>query len=169
MSEIAPRVVVTGLSWMGAGIGSIESAIDGLFRGATNEVILSVYAIGPSSDIIYEWLEGALARGIRITLVVDHLEKQPQNVVSQLEGLLGKYLHFHLFDFPGEEDSALHAKVIVVDHRLALIGSSNMSRRGLLTNHELAVIVDGEAAAEAGRAMDALIGSPYVRRIQPTQ
>ena len=165
MTEGVARVVVTGLSWMGTGIGSIESAIEGLFRETTDEVVLSVYAIGPSSDIIYGWLEGALARGIRITLVVDHLGEQPQSVVSRLEELTGKHLHFRLYDFPGEEDSALHAKVIVVDHRLALIGSSNMSRRGLLTNHELAIVVDGEAAAEAGRAMDALIASPHVRRV----
>ena len=70
---------------------------------------------------------------------------------------MGKYHHFRLIDFPGEEDSALHDKVNVVDHRLALIGSSNESRRGLLTNHELAVIMDGDAAGEVDRAMDALI------------
>ena len=169
MSEGAARVVVTGLSWMGSGIGSIESAIVELFGEATNEITLAIYTIGTGADLIYQWLEGALARGIQVTLVVNHLEEQPQGVVTRLRLLTGQYLHFRVFDFLGQGESDLHAKAIVVDHRLALIGSSNISRRGLLTNHEIAVIVDGETAAEAGRAMDALIASSHVRRVQFTQ
>ena len=76
-----------------------------------------------------------------------------------------RYQHFQLYNFLGEAGSSLHAKAIVVDHRAALIGSSNMSRRGLLANHELALLVDGEPAATAGRAMDALIESPLVSRV----
>ena len=166
MSASETRVVVTGTSWMGSGIGSIETAIHRLFAEATDEVILSVYAIGPGADLIYNWLEGVLVRGIRVTLVIDQLGKQPQDVADRLQELAIKYLHFRLFDFQGQQHSALHAKVIVVDHRLALIGSSNMSRRGLLTNHELAVIVTGPAAAEAGRALGSLIVSPHVRRVE---
>ena len=169
MSEGAARVVVTGLSWMGSGIGSIESAIVELFGEATNEITLAIYTIGTGADLIYQWLEGALARGIQVTLVVNHLHEQPQDVVTRLRLLTGQYLHLRVFDFLGQGESDLHAKAIVVDHRLALIGSSNISRRGLLTNHEIAVIVDGETAAEAGRAMDALIASSHVRRVQFTQ
>ena len=76
-----------------------------------------------------------------------------------------RYQHFHLYDFLVEAGSSLHAKAIVADHRAALIGSSNMSRRGLLANHELALLVDGPAAATAGRAMDALIESRLVIRV----
>ena len=165
MTDGASRVVVTGLSWMGSGIGSIESAVVELFGEATNEIIMAVYSIGTGADLIYQWLEGALVRGIQVTLVINHLDGQPRDVVARLRQLTGRYRHFRVFDFLGEGESDLHAKVVVVDHRLALIGSSNISRRGLLTNHELAVIVDGETAAEAGRAMDALIASSHTRRV----
>lgn len=165
MSESAARVVVTGLSWMGSGIGSIESAIDELFDEATSEIILAIHTIGTGADLIYQWIESALVRGVQVTLVIDYLGEQPRDVVTRLHLLKGKYLHFSLLDFQGKEESALHAKTIVVDHRLALVGSSNISRRGLLTNHEIAVITDGEIAADVGRAMDALIASPYVRHV----
>ena len=59
----------------------------------------------------------------------------------------------------------MHAAAIVVDHRVALVGSSNISRRGLLTNHEIAVVVDGETAVEVGLTMDALIDSSHVYRV----
>ena len=159
------RVVVTGTSWMGAGIGSIESAIDDLFRTATDEIILSVYTIGSGADRVFRWLEGALNRGIQVSLVINALGDQPADVVRRLRDIDGKYQHFHLYNFLGEAGSSLHAKAIVVDHRAALIGSSNMSRRGLLANHELALLVDGEPASTAGRAMDALIESPLVSRV----
>ena len=84
---------------------------------------------------------------------------------GNLHAIDGRYRHFHLYDFQGEAGSSLHAKAIVVDHRVALIGSSNMSRRGLLANHELALLVDGEVAATAGRALDAMIESPFARRV----
>ena len=159
------RVVVTGTSWMGAGIGSIESAIDDLFRTANDEVILSVYTIGSGSDRVFRWLEGALNRGVQVSLVINALGDQPGDVVSKLRDMNDRFQHFHLYDFLGEAGSSLHAKAIVADHRAALIGSSNMSRRGLLANHELALLVDGVPAATAGRAMDALMASPFVRRV----
>ena len=158
------RVVVTGTSWMGAGIGSIESAIDNLFRTATDEIILSVYTIGSGTDLVFRWLEGALTRGVQVSLVINALEGQPADVVKRLRDIDGRYQHFHLHNFLGDAGSSLHAKAVIVDHRAALIGSSNMSRRGLLANHELALLVDGEAAATAGRAMDALLGSRLVSR-----
>ena len=159
------RIVVTGTSWMGASIGSIESAIDDLFRTAVDEIILSVYTIGSGTDLVFRWLEGALSRGVQVSLVINALEGQPADVAKRLRDVDGRYQHFHLYDFLGEAGSSLHAKAIVADHRAALIGSSNMSRRGLLANHELALLVDGEAAATAGQAMDALIDSPFVRRV----
>lgn len=159
------RVVVTGTSWMGAGIGSIESAIDSLFRTATDEIILSVYTIGSGADLVFRWLEGALNRGVQVSLVINALGDQPADVVNRLHDMNESFQHFHLYDFLGEAGSSLHAKAIVADHQAALIGSSNLSRRGLLANHELALLVDGEAAATAGRAMDALLGSPLVSRV----
>ena len=160
------RVVVTGTSWMGSGIGSIESAIDDLFRTATDEIILSVYTIGSGTDLVFRWLEEALTRGIQVILVVNALDDQPADVVKRLRNINDRFEHFHLYDFLGEAGSSLHAKAIVVDHRAALIGSSNMSRRGLLANHELALLVAGDAAATAGRAMDALLTSPLVCRVK---
>ena len=165
MDETMGRIVVTGTSWMGAGIGSIGSAIDDLFRTATDEIILSVYTIGSGSDLLFRWLEGALNRGVQVSLVINALGGQPADVVIKLRDMKDSYQHFRLYDFVGEAGSSLHAKAIVVDHRAALIGSSNMSRRGLLANHELALLVDGEPAATAGRAMDALMHSPLVSRV----
>ena len=165
MNEIGSSIVVTGAAWMGRGIGSIESALERLFREAEQEIALTAYAISSSVDCLFEWLEASLARGVEVRLIVNRLAKQPDGVVSRLYYLTSAYPHFHLFDFVHEGEADLHAKAVVVDRRVALIGSSNLSRRGLLANHEIAVLVQGVEAATAARALDSLLSSQYVERV----
>ena len=161
MSETRVSVVVTGTAWMGGGIGSIESALERLFREAKQEIALTAYTISSSADLLFDWLEAALTRGIQIKLVINRLNTQPSDVVVRLRRLASTYPHFCLYNFVSEYEADLHAKAVVVDRRMALVGSSNLSRRGLLANHELALLVEGMAAVDVARAIDFLCVSSY--------
>lgn len=173
MSETRVSVAVTGTAWMGSGIGSIESALERLFREAEQDIVLTAYTITSGADLLFDWLEAALTRGVQVRLIVNRLNSQPPEVVTRLNRLATTYPHFHLYDFVAEGDADtfaslstdLHAKAIVVDRRLALIGSSNLSRRGMLANYELAVLVEGPAVADIARAMDTLFASQHAVRI----
>ncbi|MCZ7570687.1 MAG: phospholipase D family protein [Ardenticatenaceae bacterium] len=165
MSEIRVSVAVTGIAWMGSGTGSIESALERLFREAEQEIGLTAYTVSSGADLLFDWLEAALARGVQVRLVVNRLDSQPADVATRLKRLATTYSHFHLYDFRCESEADLHAKAIIADRRLALVGSSNLSRRGLLANHELAVLIEGPAAADVARAMDRLFASRYVMSI----
>lgn len=155
MSNI--RIVVSGLGWMGSGIGSIESAIEDLLSKAQREILLTAYAIG-QADRIFDLLEAALARGVRVVMVVNRLFEQHRSVQQRLERLSRTYAHFHLYPFrAGEEQGDLHAKVLVVDRWTALIGSSNLSYSGMVINHELAVSIEGVEASKIACAIDTLI------------
>lgn len=156
---------VTGLAWMGSGIGSIESAMERIFREATHEVMITSYAISNATDRILEWFELTLSRGILIRMVINHLSEQPAEVIAKLTQLGRNYPHFKLYDFTGDDENDLHAKVIVADRRLALVGSSNLSRRGLITNHELAILIEGPSAGEVAQALDKLLVSNLVRPV----
>lgn len=153
MSNI--RIVVSGLGWMGGGVGSIESAIEDLLSSAQREILLTAYAIG-QADRIFDLLEAALARGIRVVMIVNRLSEQHRSVQQRLERLSNKYAHFHLYPFQPDEGD-LHAKVLVVDRRMALIGSSNLSYSGMVINHELAVLIEGMHASSIAGAIDTLI------------
>lgn len=166
MSETRVNVVVTGPSWMGSGIGSIESVLERLFREAEQEITMAVYAVGSGAGQPLDWLEIALARGVQVRFIVNRLYEQPSEMVARLRQLVEAYPHLYLYNFTPEEDADLHAKVIVIDRRLALIGSANLSRRGLLANHELALLVEGSPVADVARAMDYLSSSEYVMRVQ---
>jgi cardiolipin synthase len=167
VSETRVSVVVTGTAWMGGGIGSIEPALTRIFREAEQEIALTAYAISNGADPLLDWLEAALVRGVQVRLIINRLNDQPSDVVARLYRIAITYPHFHLYDFVAEGDVDLHAKAVMVDRRLALIGSSNLSRRGILFNHEIAVLVEGPAVTEIGNALDRLVSSRYVREVIP--
>lgn len=62
-----------------------------------------------------------------------------------------------IYNFTSDEQIDLHAKLVVIDRQKAIVGSSNLSRRGLLTNYELALVVEGMAVAEIANVVDRLI------------
>jgi cardiolipin synthase len=159
------RIVVTGLAWLGAGVGSIESALEQIFRECSDELAISAYAIGQGHDLVFRGLDGVLTRGVLVRMVVNRFDEQPGEPGIALVTLAQQYQHFHLYNFVADPDEDLHAKMVVADRRLALIGSSNLSRRGMITNHELGIVVHGSPAATAARAFDQLLRSPKVVRL----
>jgi cardiolipin synthase len=150
------KVVVTGTEWMGSGVGSIETVMSELFKKAKNEIFISVYSIGTSSDLVFEWIEKALSRGVKIKMIINRLNEQPGQIKEQLKTLLLTFPHFELFEFNSSDGVDLHAKVIVVDHNKALVGSSNLSRRGLISNFEMGLLVEGPAANTVANTLNKL-------------
>ncbi|GAB4494106.1 MAG: phospholipase D family protein [Anaerolineales bacterium] len=150
------QVVVSGLGWMGSGIGSIETAIEKLLTGAQYEILLTAYSIG-NADHILELLESALARGLRVQMVVNRISKQRESVQLRLKRVQQKCPYFVVHSFePDGERGDLHAKVLVVDRQRALVGSSNLSYNGMVLNHELAVLIEGKEASEIATVFDKL-------------
>jgi cardiolipin synthase len=164
MNENVVSVAVTGLTWMGSGIGFIETAIEKLFREAREEITLTAYTITGGADILLDWMEVALDRGVLVSIIANRLEGQSAEARTRLRGFASRYPHFRLCDFARDPVFDLHAKVIIVDRRTALVGSSNLSRRGLLNNHELAVLGEGLAAADIARAFDLLLAAAVTVR-----
>ena len=158
MKEADVKVVVTGIDWMGGGVGSIETAMRQLFQDAKQEILLTVYTITSGADMLFEWLEIALNRGVEIKMVVNRLDDLAPGVVYKLHQFKQSYPHFYLYNFKSDDYVDLHAKLIVVDRQKAIVGSSNMSRRGLLTNYELALTVEGHVATQIASVVDRLIG-----------
>jgi cardiolipin synthase len=165
VNENSIRVVVTGVSWMGGGIGSIESALEQLIREAEQEIDLTAYSITSGADVLFDWLEAALARGIKVRMIINRKDEQPSGVVDKLERLAGTYQHFELYNFT-TEGAALHAKVIIADRRVALIGSSNLSKSGLLNNHEIAVLIRGPVAQTTASVLERIFKNEHTVRVR---
>ncbi|HXG23887.1 MAG TPA: phospholipase D-like domain-containing protein [Chthonomonadales bacterium] len=70
----------------------------------------------------------------------------------------GAYKHALIVDFALAGYGLLHAKVIVIDRRQAIVGSANLTAGGLGKNHEIAVLVEGEVAWEIASLIDRMVG-----------
>lgn len=162
------RIVVTGTGWLGGGFGSIETSLESLLQTACEEILIVTYSITAGAEYFFERLEEALDRGVTVTVLINRYQNHPRKIRNLLEGLAREYPYFKLYDFcPPESDGDLHAKLVVIDRIRALIGSSNLSRRGLIKNHEMAVLVEDRVAGDIASAVYKLLNTVrYVKRIQ---
>ena len=158
------RSVVSGSAWMGSGFRSIESALHDLFILADDEVVVIAYAISGAAQTLFQQFEKLLEHGIRIRMLINRYEQQHESVKIQLKNLHQRFpTLLQLFSFvPHDEDADLHAKIILIDRKYALVGSANLSLRGLMDNHEFALVVEGPSVADITRAVDMLFKSDQV-------
>ncbi len=160
------KIIVTGNGWVGGGFESIGSVFQKLINEATTEIMIGMYTISGAADFIFECLEKALIRGVRVVILVNRFNKQDISAKNYISRLRYSYLNLEVYSFESEnEKEDFHAKVTVVDRKRAIIGSSNMSFRGLTANHELATYIEGIVADEAAKALEKLIVNRVMQKI----
>jgi phosphatidylserine/phosphatidylglycerophosphate/cardiolipin synthase-like enzyme len=154
-----PEVAVTGNFWLGRGLSSIWSLVSDSISKAESEIQIAAYAVGENSDEyeFFELLRGSLARGIRVLMIINRFSNQRESVRTTLLAIAAKYNNFVIKDFnPQDKREDLHAKLIVIDHTIALVGSANLSFKGMVANHELMVKLSGRTAYSIGELLDRL-------------
>jgi phosphatidylserine/phosphatidylglycerophosphate/cardiolipin synthase-like enzyme len=155
------QTVVTGLAWMGIGVRSVRAALKDLLRDAKNEVFLCAYSITGGADEILEEFEDCLKRGIKFKIVINRFHNQPQEIQEYFLNLVAIYPYCQVYDF-NDAVEELHSKLIVVDRVVALIGSANLSRRGIKQNYELGIILHDEEVGTISKCFDSLLTFPGV-------
>jgi cardiolipin synthase len=159
-------LAVTGLAWLGAGAPSVEQEMIALVKGARREMALCAYAITPGAMSFLTELREVVAQGVSATLVVNGFTGQPLGVQAFLKECARSNDRWRLYDFPllGAH-TELHAKVLVVDRSVALIGSANFSFHGMVSNHEMAVVVRGPTAEAISARIEMLTQGARVKRV----
>ncbi len=159
-------IAVTGTAWMGGGVGSVQSSIEEMLGKAGKEVQIAIYEMTDYQGFL-PLLRPCLGRGVHITMIINRYASHSSSLRTALQELRMRFPHFDLFDFcPERKSEDLHAKVIVVDRGAALVGSANMTWKGLVGNHELAVIVSGEVASKVGMLLDKLCEDPRTSLVE---
>jgi phosphatidylserine/phosphatidylglycerophosphate/cardiolipin synthase-like enzyme len=158
------QTVVTGLAWMGTGVRSVRAALKDMLRDAEHEVLLCAYSITGGADEILEEFEDCLKRGIKLKVVINRFHKQPQEIQEYFLNLVAIYPYCQVYDF-NDAVEELHSKLIVVDRVVALIGSANLSRRGIKQNYELGIILHDEEVGTISKCFDSLLAFPSVSSI----
>ncbi len=167
-SQTIDRVAlaVTGEAWLGGGVPAVERVLAEMLTSAEREILVTAYTMTPGSGRIWDELERAVVTGVRCRFVLNQLRDQP----AETQALLGRLMREHagnveVYDFRSDQNTeGLHAKAVVVDRRVALIGSANLSFRGMVGAHEMAAILRGPSAALVAGSIDRLVLSSLVRK-----
>ena len=123
---------------------------------AEHEVLLVSYAAHPTAQLL-EALQRASGRGVAVTLV---LERRTDNRAYTFTGEAFPGLDATRWVWPAAHrppGAALHAKIIVVDRRIALVGSANLTGRAFEINLECGILLrDGMHPKAIHRHIDLL-------------
>jgi len=136
------HVVWTGPE-TGSGAGRLTAAtVIDLIGQAHREILIVSYATH-SEPAIKAALTAAVARGIEITILAERHEDNPGYTATgtPFPGLRALRLRWPASRRPA--GASLHAKIIVVDDQVALVGSANFTARGMESNLECGFLKRG--------------------------
>jgi phosphatidylserine/phosphatidylglycerophosphate/cardiolipin synthase-like enzyme len=131
-------------------------------------VHICTYTLGQKTDEVNEFFEiikDLLKSERQVRLIVhddneDGKKKRPScsnEAKREISKLERKYpSKFFPQYFRPTSKGILHAKFVVVDRKIALVGSANISKYALSLNHEIMLKVSGEIAADLSSMFDQL-------------
>lgn len=144
------RAVWTGPRPEGATAARLTLAVvSDLLSEAQRELLLVSYAVYPGPEVVTALSEAA-SRGVRITLLLEHTDDAPQGFRGHVKPFAGiPAVRLRWQGSAREPGASLHAKLLVVDRRVALVGSANVTDSAMLKNLECGILIrDGELPSQ---------------------
>ncbi|MGH3401542.1 MAG: DISARM system phospholipase D-like protein DrmC [Streptosporangiaceae bacterium] len=145
--ELATQRQAIDVVWTGPESGHTTSRLTAatvteLIGEARREILLVSYATR-TEPVIAAALADAAERGVEITLLAESPADNPAYTAraAAFPGLPATRLRW-----PGDKrppGAALHAKIIVVDDRIALVTSANLTSRAMEANIECGILIRG--------------------------
>ena len=160
---IVKEIAVSG-DW---GIGNATNSRDLFYstlRNARRQVQISTYSLGQDNDEVNEFfniIEMLLKNQREVNLIVNDDGKKngscseyAKKKISKLaKKFPEKFTHRY---FHSTKNKILHAKITVVDRKIALVGSSNISKGALVSNYEVMLKVGEPASAKLSLMLENL-------------
>jgi cardiolipin synthase A/B len=168
--ERSRRYQSVGVVWTGPESGvwtsrlTAATVID-LIAAAHQELLLVSFATQTEPGISSA-LDAASGRGVTITLLTERRADNPSysHAAIPFPGLDALRLRWPVSARP--PGAALHAKIIVVDDKAALVGSANLTSRAMETNLECGILIRGGTLPLAIRNhITSLYADGHLRRI----
>jgi phosphatidylserine/phosphatidylglycerophosphate/cardiolipin synthase-like enzyme len=145
--ELQPQQTVMTPVWTGpesdrSGGRLTLAVLADLISEARHQILLVSYATLPSIEIRAA-LASAVERGVEVTALLESTVDNPQ-FRGRRDPFAG--LPMRRLSWPGDirpAGASMHAKMLVVDRRVAVIGSANLTGYGLERNIECGLLVRG--------------------------
>ncbi len=136
--------VATGDAWIGYGVRSFRSVISELITNSLSKLIMTAYVL--TNIEIVEEIRGALNRGVvvEIYLYDDGKEITQTEAVHQIINLKQEFPYLDIIFI---KNKVLHAKIIIADSRVVLVGSANLTLPAMVSNYEMGFLIDDPVIA----------------------
>lgn len=135
--------MVGGYRWIGEGVRSVGSLIMEMIDSTEKELTMTAFIL--SSYEIIEHLHHALARGVNVRVIMNSPNNQMPEILQKLRYLENEYPYIRII---GVTDVTMHAKVMVVDRKIALVSSANFTMSGMIKNYEMGLLVNDSEIAQ---------------------
>jgi phosphatidylserine/phosphatidylglycerophosphate/cardiolipin synthase-like enzyme len=152
MTEV--EILATGQELISKGVRGFEPVMEETVRSAAKEIQVLAYLMTRNASNFVDLLESAADRGIKVTLVVNRLQEQDSLIRERLARISARHPHFRVMNFSDRKGRQLHAKIIVVDRKKALVGSANFSWGGMFSNYEIGLLIQGRPAWKLASVVD---------------
>jgi phosphatidylserine/phosphatidylglycerophosphate/cardiolipin synthase-like enzyme len=150
------EILGTGSEFTKQGIRSTEPVIEEIIMQASQEIQILAYVFTSKALHILNLVENAAKKGVRTTVIVNDLQSQEEVIKTKLRAMEASFSHVHVFNFADNTKRQLHAKIVVVDRKKAVIGSANFSWGGMYSNYEIGLLVEGEPAWKIAQLVDSI-------------
>ncbi len=160
-SGVDLRPVWSGPTFQGDG-DHTTAAVAHVVDEAIDEVFASTYSAS-SNSLYVQALWRAVARGVKVTMLLEPKIDGGKTAAFLRKKLLGaRFLVFA----PGPDGGIQHAKVVVVDSRIAFITSANLSEAAHERNLETGIIVrDPDFASSLRQRFNALRAAGHLHEL----
>ena len=139
------KVLFSQTSYLITTPGTAREVILNAIENAKQEILISVYVL--TSDDVVDALKRAKERGVKVIVLVDgHIKTNAEAIkILRSDGIVVRcvskpYKHFH-------------AKFIIVDNRLIIVGSHNLTNSALLFNREVSVVIENKVLSSELRSI----------------
>jgi len=141
------------------------AAVVDLIDSARSEILLVSYAT-QTEPTMRSALAAAAGRGVHVTLLIERHADNPSYTPAVTPFPSLQALRLSWPASARRPGAALHAKIIVVDDQVALVGSANLTSRAMEDNLECGILLRGGPHPKAIRAhITSLHESGTLRRV----
>ena len=133
--------------------GTYERRVAETIRQAQRRVWVVMYSLWPGPEgkfTLLDELAAAVQRGVKVQVCLDIEGERNGKTPNDGNAVAAQWLAEHGIKVVRDEpDRRTHAKLILVDDRLVVLGSHNWTRSALRSNRELSVLTDDAGVATA--------------------
>jgi len=142
-------------NWSRGHVGDIRDMFYNTLKDAESNVKITTFALGRDNNEVnefFEILEDLLRNQREVRIIVNDDGKKDGTCSLHAKKKISRLAknfpeNFFYQYFPSTKSKILHAKLTIVDDKIALVGSANISKNALVSNYEIMLKVGSPAAA----------------------